>query len=442
MSEPIISIRGLGKRFHLGEKADHDTLRDHIAAGLKMLIGRGGKRAEKSPEMWALRDVTFDIQEGEVMGIVGHNGAGKSTLLKILSQISEPTEGEARIRGRVASLLEVGTGFHPELTGRENILLNGAILGMSRREVTARFDEIVAFSEVEKFIDTPVKRYSSGMYMRLAFAVAAHLQPEVLMVDEVLAVGDAAFQAKCLGKMNSVAQEGRTVLFVSHNLAAIAQLCSRAVFLKQGRVERVGTPNEVIQNYLSSARGDGSNWSVVSEKIAAQTGPIRITSLELRDLSGTVLDSVSTGHGLIVRIGYHIADGVSIPSASFVVRIKCGWGMELLRMGNTPLSGWPVNDLTGRGTMDLVFPKLHLASGMYYLDAGLARMGQGFYCDLRDVIRLFVEKEDVYGGGHAIDDSRGWCVAPHRWVLRREGAALTDSGWIAPQLLELPPFTP
>lgn len=241
-----ISIHDLGKRYKLGVR-QHDTLRDHLAALFR--------RQKKAPEdeFWAIRNLNFEIQQGEVVGIVGRNGAGKSTLLKVLSQITEPTEGEVRIHGRVASLLEVGTGFHPELTGAENIYLNGAILGMSRREIRARFDEIVAFAEVEKFISTPVKHYSSGMYVRLAFAVAAHLDPEILIVDEVLAVGDAAFQQKCTGKMSEVAsREGRTVLFVSHNTAVVRSLCTRCVLLSRGAVEKDGDSASVIDAYVAS----------------------------------------------------------------------------------------------------------------------------------------------------------------------------------------------
>jgi len=262
MAAPIISVRNLGKRYELGATLAHDTLRDHLVHAAKSLGGMfrasapdGGVPARNSNSFWALQDVSFEVEEGEVIGVIGSNGAGKSTLLKILSQITEPTTGEIHIRGRLASLLEVGTGFHGELSGRENIFLNGAILGMSQAEIRAKFDEIVAFAEVEKFLDTPVKRYSTGMYVRLAFAVAAHLEPEILVVDEVLAVGDAAFQAKCLGKMEEVAtQQGRTVFFVSHNMSVIQSLCRRVLHLRNGRVLGVGHPDEQIQAYLGNIR--------------------------------------------------------------------------------------------------------------------------------------------------------------------------------------------
>lgn len=247
MSRPIVEARSLAKQYELGHSRGYRSLRDVL--GARMFRGQAAET------FWALDDVSFDLAPGEAVGIIGRNGAGKSTLLKILSRITPPTRGEARLRGRVAALLEVGTGFHPELTGRENIFLNGAIMGMARAEIRRHFDEIVAFAEVEKFLDTPVKRYSSGMYVRLAFAVAAHLRPEILVVDEVLAVGDAAFQRKCLGKMEDVASGGRTVLFVSHNIAAITRLCSRGILLRGGRVAADGPIDGVVREYLG-AGGD------------------------------------------------------------------------------------------------------------------------------------------------------------------------------------------
>ncbi|MBL8908556.1 MAG: ATP-binding cassette domain-containing protein [Rhizobiales bacterium] len=264
MPDVVIRARGLGKKYLIGHETEREryvALRDVLARAAKrlarsardMMRGRQLVAGSEIEEFWALRDIDFEIARGEVVGIIGRNGAGKSTLLKILSRITEPSAGRVEIRGRVASLLEVGTGFHPELTGRENIYLNGAILGMTRAEIRAKFDEIVAFAEVEKFLDTPVKRYSSGMYVRLAFAVAAHLEPEILVVDEVLAVGDAEFQKKCLGKMKDVAGHGRTVLFVSHNMAAVTALCTRALMLKSGTVACDGDVTGTVARYLSDA---------------------------------------------------------------------------------------------------------------------------------------------------------------------------------------------
>ena len=272
MSEAIITVENLGKKYTLRHQQQerYTALRDVLTNRAKALFRRNGRsqlstlNSQPSQEdFWALKDVSFEVKQGEVVGIIGRNGAGKSTLLKILSRITEPSEGRVRIKGRVASLLEVGTGFHPELTGRENIFLNGAILGMTRVEIKRKFDEIVAFAEIEKFLDTPVKRYSSGMYVRLAFAVAAHLEPEILVVDEVLAVGDTEFQKKCLGKMQDVAsKEGRTILFVSHNMAAVQGLCGTVVYLDSGRVRATGNVDAMIREYLRSigeSRGDSPN---------------------------------------------------------------------------------------------------------------------------------------------------------------------------------------
>src|SRR5687768_9423562 len=262
MSNSIINVRGLGKAYRIGMvNPKHTNFRETVMEVLSTPFKRMRKynedwNTDEPDTYWALKDVSFDVNQGEVLGVIGRNGAGKSTLLKLLSRITEPTEGEARIRGRAPSLLEVGTGCHPELTGRENIFLNGAIRGMKRDEIRAKFDEIVAFSEVEKFLDTPVKRYSSGMYVRLAFAVAAHLEPEVLIVDEVLAVGDAAFQKKCLGKMGDVVQHGRTVLFVSHNMDAIASLCSHVLLVERGRAGEKLTPEDGVKAYLALTNSD------------------------------------------------------------------------------------------------------------------------------------------------------------------------------------------
>src|SRR5688572_3024387 len=257
MSDTAIRVQGLGKQYHIGQaaRAGYDTLRESIMSWVPMRRARRDRRVDDRT-IWALKDVNFEVRRGEVVGIIGRNGAGKSTLLKILSRITEPTTGSVDLFGRVGSLLEVGTGFHPELSGRENIFLNGAILGMQRMEITRKFDEIVDFAEVEQFMDMPVKHYSSGMYLRLAFAVAAHLEPEILLVDEVLAVGDAAFQKKCLGKIGEVAGAGRTVLFVSHNMAAITSLCTRVVYLDKGLFSADGSANEIVQLYLTRSAGN------------------------------------------------------------------------------------------------------------------------------------------------------------------------------------------
>ena len=280
----MIQVEQLGKRYHIGaDRPMADGLRHVLADALTRPFRKGPKRRE----LWALRGASFDVQPGEVLGVIGANGAGKSTLLKLLARITPPTEGEARLHGRVGSLLEVGTGFHPELTGRENIYLNGAVLGMKRREITEKFDEIVAFSELADFLDTPVKRYSSGMYVRLGFAVAAHLQPEILLIDEVLAVGDVRFQKKCLGKMGDIARGGRTVLFVSHNMAAVRQLCTRVLWLDRGRAERFDHVDDGVAAYLASAAPQGGNeWLAEQHDDAPDSDIVRPLRMALVNSDG------------------------------------------------------------------------------------------------------------------------------------------------------------
>lgn len=313
MSNIAISVENISKRYRIGRAQQrHDTLRDAIVAGLQAPLSRwrsNGRHAEDDT-IWALKDVSFEVKQGEVVGVIGRNGAGKSTLLKILSQITEPTSGRAVIHGRVGSLLEVGTGFHPELTGRENIYLNGAILGMRRDEIRRQFDEIVAFSEIEKFLDTPVKRYSSGMYVRLAFAVAAHLEPEILLVDEVLAVGDAAFQKKCLGKMSEVASQGRTVLFVSHNMAAIVEFCERIVLLDKGAVRFDGNARQGVKQYLTQNVPDAAERSWAKDKTGPGSGPIRFSYIRLLNASGDVVRQVTNTEDCYVEIGYHVLSDI------------------------------------------------------------------------------------------------------------------------------------
>ena len=309
MSEPIVSVERLGKRYRLRHQQDdapYATLRDTIARAWSAPFRRAGGTRPPSPateDFWALRDVHFDVSPGEVVGFVGRNGAGKSTLLKILSRITEPTSGRVVLRGRVASLLEVGTGFHPELTGRENIFLNGAILGMSRQEIRRNFDSIVSFAEVERFLDTPVKRYSSGMYVRLAFAVAAHLEPDVLVIDEVLAVGDAEFQKKSLGKMHEVSRGGRTVLFVSHNMAAVQALCSRAIWLDRGQVAADGATDAVIPKYVHGARSTDEGRAP-ARQIGNSIGVRRISVTPNPVVSGGAIDvEITLGSSAPVKLG-------------------------------------------------------------------------------------------------------------------------------------------
>ena len=330
MTEHAIRAERLGKRYRIGERETYRALRDTLTTAITAPVRRlrsGGRTAARDNTIWALRDVSLEVAPGEVLGVIGHNGAGKSTLLKILSRITEPTEGRAEVRGRVGSLLEVGTGFHPELTGRENIFLNGAILGMKRAEIARRFEEMVAFAGVERFIDTPVKRYSSGMYLRLAFAVAAHLEPEILLVDEVLAVGDAAFQKKCLGRMSEVAREGRTVLFVSHNLPSIEKLCQRVIVIDGGRLVMQGDPVTCIAAYLGAHAEPSSGVDLASvPRLDPRLVPV-YTHLELRAIDGTPVSAVGSGEPLEFHLSYAAADEIQSPS--FGIIVSNGMGMPL-----------------------------------------------------------------------------------------------------------------
>jgi lipopolysaccharide transport system ATP-binding protein len=325
-----ITAEKLGKQYLIRHRTggSYVALRDVMADGTRRLGRRlihplGGSsngRSDPSREaFWALRDVSFTIQPGERVGIIGRNGAGKSTLLKILSRITDPSAGRLGIRGRVASLLEVGTGFHPELTGRENIYLNGAVLGMSRVDIKRKFDEIVAFAEVEQFLDTPVKRYSSGMYVRLAFAVAAHLEPEILIVDEVLAVGDASFQKKCLGKMEEVGGEGRTVLFVSHNMAAITRLCERAILLERGNIVSDGTAHSVVSTYLQSGLGSTAAREWSDAGATPSDGAVRLRAVRVRNESGEVSDAIDIRQAIGIEVEYEVLQSghVLLPNCRF-----------------------------------------------------------------------------------------------------------------------------
>jgi lipopolysaccharide transport system ATP-binding protein len=302
-----IEAQGISKRYRLGEfQAAYGTLRESLVHAGRLLTGKEHKL--KTQELWALQDVSFEVEEGEVLGVIGRNGAGKSTLLKVLTRITTPTSGRVEIRGRVGSLLEVGTGFHPELTGRENIYLNGAILGMKRREIQRKLPEMVEFSGVEAFLDTPVKRYSSGMYVRLAFSVAAHLEPEILLVDEVLAVGDAEFQARCLGRMEDFGATGRTVLFVSHNMRAVAQLCDRVLLMEHGSVVRDGPAAEVVAHYLQTSAGAGSSQEWADLETAPGDELVRLRSVRIVDSDGETVDYVDVREPVGVELVFRVLE--------------------------------------------------------------------------------------------------------------------------------------
>lgn len=410
MSIPFaIKVDHLSKRYLLGA-VGQQTLRDTIVARLSQRNGR-------TEELWALNDISFSVQPGEVVGIIGRNGAGKSTLLKILSRITEPTRGRVEVFGRTGSLLEVGTGFHPELSGRENIFLNGAILGMRKAEIERRFDEILAFAGVERFVDTPVKRYSSGMFLRLAFAVAAHLVPEILIVDEVLAVGDAAFQQKCLNKMGDVAKAGRTVLFVSHNMAAIRHLCPRAIVLSSGEMIYDGPSQDGVKLYLANTLSvdgqshDGLRFENPEPKSDQQ---FEVTSVEVRGQDGEIKTSLATGDYARFRIKWRASD--SVRNAGVELGVYTLEGIPLIQYSTRPVANVDVQFSPGENFIDCEFPQFPLAGGQYYLSVGLTRpMLEWLYRN--DQFALFnVEPGDVFSSGTPVVSSRALLVVPHRWV--------------------------
>jgi lipopolysaccharide transport system ATP-binding protein len=361
MSEIAINVQHLGKQYRLGGKqASYSTFRETLVNAANVpLQWLKGERKKELNTFWALDDVSFEVNQGDAIGIIGRNGAGKSTLLKILSRITSPTRGRVDIYGRVGTLLEVGTGFHPELTGRENIYLNGAILGMSRVEIQRKFDEIVAFSEIERFLDTPVKHYSSGMYVRLAFAVAAHLEPEILVVDEVLAVGDAAFQKKCLGKMGDVAHEGRTVLFVSHNMNAIKRLCAKTIYLEKGQISFYGDTAEAVQNYKGDIK---DNWLAIFSPDSSKV--IRISKIEISPLNSQSRDELDTADGFLIRIEYDI----NRPTRGIhaFIRIHMDDGETLLASGDADTAPERLGIRNpGRQICEIQIPPRILGAGRY-----------------------------------------------------------------------------
>ena len=371
MSEPAIQVENLGKKYIIGHQQQerYTALRDVMANGAKSfgrkLLNPFGKKMPESgsEEFWALKDVSFEIKQGDRVGIIGRNGAGKSTLLKILSRITEPTTGRISMEGRVASLLEVGTGFHPELTGRENIYLNGAILGMSKAEIKRKFDEIVAFAEVEKFLDTPVKRYSSGMYVRLAFAVAAYLEPEILVVDEVLAVGDAQFQKKCLGKMEDVGKSGRTVLFVSHNMATIIALCQRTIWLVNGHVEMDGEAEQVISKYLLHG-SESSGKVLISENVSGKVFCFK--SLCLLNREGNITSVFDTKEPILIRLEYEAAQ--TIKNLEISLRLYNFSGIPIFTINRSSSISSEVT--AGNHIAEIEIPPWFLVPGSYNINIG------------------------------------------------------------------------
>ena len=400
MSDIAIRVDNLGKQYRIGGpqgRSTYKSLRESLAnaaqAPFRRLasVVRGQSTAVSDETIWALKDVSFEVKQGEVVGIIGRNGAGKTTLLKILSRITEPTEGRAEIHGRVGSLLEVGTGFHPELTGRENVYLNGAILGMKRAEIDAKFDEIVAFAEVERFLDTPVKHFSSGMYVRLAFAVAAHLDPEILLVDEVLAVGDAAFQKKCLGKMGEVARGGRTVFFVSHNMGAVQQLCRRAILLDQGQTVADGPPDKAVNQYLSATKTQSGHIDLTEWKPRTGTGMVRFRSVATLNAAEEISNKYFVGDALCVRM--EIETRTAIDALRIAVSARDSMGLPIFLAADVD-GDFRFEFPQRLEELEMTIPDLRLYPDTYYLSLWIADVGYETFDKVDDCVKF-----DVVEGG-------------------------------------------
>jgi len=433
----VIHAENLGKKYTIGhqmQRGRYVALRDVMMQNARTLWhttrdlvqGKPVIQGDTQEEIWALKDVSFEIKQGEAVGIIGRNGAGKSTLLKILSRITEPSTGRVTIEGRLSSLLEVGTGFHPELTGRENVYLNGAIMGMTRREISRKFDEIVAFAEVEKFLDTPVKRFSNGMYVRLAFAVAAHLEPEILLVDEVLAVGDAAFQKKCLGKMGDVAHEGRTVLFVSHNMHAVRMLCSRGILIENGKVIADSHTDIVLKAYMDSMRKIEVNeeTGIANDKIRRGGGTIRFTSVAVEDVHGKSCFSFNMGDNMRFKLSYITYVKMSGLAVSIVLR--SGITKEIITSARHIITSQDINSGT-RGTVIVELPDIYIRPGQYpiYLHISENKSTKTNYDVLDDLTHPIIITPNGDYKYNNFDPKRpeGYFSIPSKLVLNEMSAA-------------------
>lgn len=416
----VIEVENLSKRYRIGSReAPYDTLREALMRAIRTPF-QGRKAKSGGDEIWALRDFTFQAMPGDVIGVIGRNGAGKSTLLKILSRITEPTTGRIDLYGRVGSLLEVGTGFHPELTGRENIYLNGAILGIRQLEIERKFDEIVAFAEVERFIDTPVKRYSSGMYLRLAFAVAAFLESEILLVDEVLAVGDSSFQKKCLGKMRDVRTSGRTILFVTHNMAAIEALCNRCLLISKGRLEAEGEPSAITNRYLKSEVSTDSASRALSPHSGRRTAsPTIMTQVTLCSDGGLPSSAIKMSEALSIRVEFLASSEPFAPVLGVVVRNH--YGMPVFGVNNRFIPGYEFSKPVDRGAITCHLDRLPLMPGTYFLDLYLGDKHQDLDV-VYEAISFEVLPADVFGSGHLPPPGTGPIYWPGSWTLAVPGS--------------------
>ncbi|MGA2162800.1 MAG: ABC transporter ATP-binding protein [Methanoregula sp.] len=411
-----IQVRDLGKRYTTGGSPEkYHTFRDAIVNSVKAPFRRLNRQgADRSADkFWALKDVSFDVHQGEVVGIIGRNGAGKSTLLKILSRITTPTEGGVDIYGRIGSLLEVGTGFHPELTGRENIFLNGSILGMKKSEIEEKFDEIIKFSEIDKFIDTPVKRYSSGMYVRLAFAVAAHLNPEILIVDEVLAVGDTGFQKKCLGKMGEISKQGKTVLFVSHNMAAVSALCSKAMVLNHGSIiYPMGDTDEAIKYYIDSI-SQKSLTDLTERKDRQGEGKIRITGFLILDKDGNRQVVLVSGQWVEFQIQYECISEKKFNHVRSDISISLTSGRFITLLSNT-FSSELFDQIAKKGHFSCIIKKLPLSTGEYFFNLQI-RQNELIQDWILEAVRISVVSGDFFGTGKLPPSSHSGALFEQQW---------------------------
>jgi lipopolysaccharide transport system ATP-binding protein len=414
MSHPAIRVEHVSKAYRVSHaRPRHDTFMDAFAALIRRPFGKRVDAQESNETFWALRDVSFDVRPGEVVGIIGRNGAGKSTLLKILSRITAPTEGRVEIRGRVASLLEVGTGFHPELTGRENVYMNGSILGMSRAEIDKKFDEIVEFAGVDRFLDTPLKRYSSGMQLRLAFAVAAHLQPEILVIDEVLAVGDAAFQRKCLNQIGSVARSGRTVLFVSHNLAAVEALCSSAVVIANGKVAFRGTAEEGIARYVAELSNETAD--LIDRPDREGTGEVMVTAIAAMAEHGDTNNVVRAGESVEIRLRFRAQES-NIQGLIVGIAVRTSFDAPVFLQHNE-LSGDELGPLPSTGTFVCRIPELPLVPAEYSITYSVM---SGARCidRIANAARFEVVPSDHLGSGRLPNTGHGPMLVRASWHLQ------------------------
>jgi lipopolysaccharide transport system ATP-binding protein len=433
-----IQVEGLSKRYRIGVREDlHDTFGEAALSWLKSplsnfrrlrRLSRFDEASDADDILWALRDVSFEVRAGEVIGIIGRNGAGKSTLLKILSRITEPTSGRAIVNGRLSSLLEVGTGFHPELTGRENVYLNGTVLGMSKQEVDQKFDEIVDFSGVAKFIDTPVKRYSSGMRVRLGFAVAAHLQPEILLVDEVLAVGDAGFQRKCLGKMDDISRSGRTVVFVSHQMASISALCSKCILMDNGRIEEYGDTKPIVERYLQGFSDDAQR-PLAERTDRRGNSAVRATDIRFLQADTRVpVEMIMSGQDIVIEVTYETTD----PGTEQVEGLMVGLNFhthlgQFVMCLNNEMSGTSFRGLPPYGKVYCHLPRFPLMTGAFHVTSVL-KVGGHVSDIVRNAVTLQVENGDFFGTGRTRAFGRQGVYVPNEWSAGRQEKGIVRNG--------------